>query len=133
MRLMKYVLMFFGNQYLKIFWSGLLMLLFYKCAQIVPLTGGEKDRIPPKLVSIFPENKSTNITPQKIVFTFNEKIQLINLSENIIVIPNLKHPLKWIVKNKTLEVLILDTLQKNTTYKIILNKAIADLTEKNTL
>jgi len=133
MRLMKYVLMFFGNQYLKIFWSGLLMLLFYQCAQIVPLTGGEKDRMPPKLVSTFPENKSTNITPQKIVFTFNEKIQLINPNENIIVIPNLKHPVKWTVKNKTLEVLIIDTLQKNTTYKIILNKAVADLTEKNTL
>ena len=123
-RLIKYVLIFF---------SGLLILLFYQCAQIMPLTGGEKDRVPPKLVSTFPENKSIQIIPQKIIFTFDEKIQLINPNENIIIIPKLKHPLKWAVKNKTLEVLISDTLQKNTTYKIILNKAVADLTERNTL
>lgn len=103
-----------------------------RCAQIVPLTGGKKDIIPPKLISVSPENYSKNIYPKKITFQFNEKVQLLNPS-NIIIVPQLSKNIDYSVKNKLIEIILPDELLSNTTYKIIFNKTIADLTERNTI
>lgn len=107
--------------------------LFSKCAQIVPLTGGKKDMLPPKIIAIQPPNNSTRFNSKKITLTFNEKIQLLNPNDNVFIIPSLSQPLKWNVKNKTLEIILPDTLKSNTTYKVIFHKTIADLTERNIL
>lgn len=111
----------------------ILVFLFQKCAQIVPLTGGKRDTSAPQLLSVHPPNYSKNFSEKKIIFSFNEKIQLINPYTNIILIPQSNKNLEWKIKNKTLEIVLPDSLQPNTTYRIILNKTIADLTEKNTL
>ncbi|MEW6773382.1 MAG: Ig-like domain-containing protein, partial [Bacteroidota bacterium] len=122
---------FFPKSYL--LYYIILVFLFQKCAQIVPLTGGKKDTSAPQLLSVHPPNYSKNFLEKKIIFSFNEKIQLINPYTNIILIPQSNKNLEWKIKNKTLEIVLPDSLQPNTTYRIILNKTIADLTEKNTL
>lgn len=111
----------------------ILVFLFQKCAQIVPLTGGKRDTSAPQVLSVHPPNYSKNFSEKKIIFSFNEKIQLINPYTNIILIPQSTKNLEWKIKNKTLEIVLPDSLQPNITYRIILNKTIADLTEKNTL
>ncbi len=124
----------FQKTNLQLFLTILLVLISAKCAQIVPLTGGQKDTVPPKPVSVYPNNYSKQFNQNKIIFTFNEKIQLIQAYQNIIITPSLSKELEWKVKNKTLELLLpLERLQANTTYKIVFNKTIADLTEKNVL
>ncbi|GIV29634.1 MAG: hypothetical protein KatS3mg028_0700 [Bacteroidia bacterium] len=107
--------------------------IFSKCAQIVPLTGGQRDTKPPEIIHIYPDNFTKNFSQKQIVFTFDEKIQLINPGDKIIITPATSKKLKWNVKNKTLQIILPDSLQENTTYKIIFNKTIADLTERNTI
>lgn len=116
-----------------IFLSLITMIVFTKCAQIVPLTGGQRDTHPPKILNISPNNYTKNFSSKKIYFTFNEKIQLINPNDNIIIVPSLSKKLEWNIKNKTIELYLPDSLQNNITYKIIFNKTIADLAEKNTV
>lgn len=110
-----------------------IILLFSQCAQIVPLTGGKRDIQPPKIISTIPVNYTKNFSTNTITLYLNEKIQLLNPNDNIIIVPSLSKKPEWKIKNKTLEIYIQDTLQANTTYKIIFNKTIADLTERNTL
>lgn len=120
--------------HLKLFLIPVSVFLFNNCAQIVPLTGGEKDTQPPKITTIIPNNYTKNFSESKLVFTFNEKIQLLNPNDNIIITPAVSKPLEWKTKGKTLELFIpSDELHPNTTYKIIFNKAIADLAERNTI
>jgi len=103
-----------------------------RCAQIVPLTGGKKDFIPPKLISVSPENYSKKIYPKKITFQFDEKVQILNPS-NILVVPQLSKNINYSIKNKVIEIFLPNDILPNTTYKIIFNKTIADLTERNTI
>lgn len=117
----------------KIFFSTVVsIILFTQCAQIVPLTGGKKDVQPPQVVSIYPINYTKNFSAPSIVYTFNEKIQLINPNDNIIITPAVSKPLEWKVKGKILELYLPSKdLLSNTTYKLVFNKAIADLSERN--
>ncbi|GIV27009.1 MAG: hypothetical protein KatS3mg027_0823 [Bacteroidia bacterium] len=130
----------FGNRkkhilksFLRFFIYTQIIFIFNKCAQIVPLTGGQKDTTPPILENTLPSNFSTHFNSSIIKFNFNEKIQLINPNDNIILVPFTPQPLQWKVKNKTLEIIVPENLDTNVTYKIIFNKCIADLTEKNTI
>ncbi len=121
------------NIHLKILIPTITFFLFYQCAQIVPLNGGEKDTTPPDLKSTTPENHSLNFSSSSIKFVFNEKIQLLNPNDNILIIPKTTTPIQWKINNKILEIILPENLNKNTTYKIIFNKCIADLTERNTI
>jgi len=99
-----------------------------------PLTGGEKDRQPPILVSAQPPLYSTGFVNQSILLKFDEYIQLKDLNANLVVLPKLKTLPEAEVNGKTLKI-ILDTaeLLKNTTYRIYFGQAIADMNEGNSL
>ena len=62
-------------------------LILVSCAQIVPLTGGDKDIKAPKEVESTPINGATNFIETEIVVEFNEFIRLNNLSSQLIVSP----------------------------------------------
>jgi hypothetical protein len=50
--------------------------LFYRCAQVVPLSGGKKDTTPPKLLEAVPSPSSLNFNSAGIVLRFDEYVQL---------------------------------------------------------
>lgn len=125
-----------NKKYCFIKWAGILIfiILFSQCAQIVPLTGGEKDSQAPIIQSIIPHNNYKRFSSDKIIINFDEKIQLINPNDNIIITPTIKKNIEYKIKNKTLEIHLNPLeLLSNTTYKIIFNKCIADLSERNVL
>lgn len=103
------------------------------CANIIPPTGGPRDSLPPKLVSVTPHDSARNFNSKKIVIEFNEFVQLDNVQENLLVSPVPK--INPIVDSKlrTVTVTIKDTLQPNTTYTIDFGKAIKDINEGNVL
>ncbi len=110
------------------------MLLLGGCAQVIAPTGGPKDITPPKAMDYTPENKSTNVQTNKIEITFDEYIQLKELSKQFIVSPPLKTLPVPIVKGRVLEIpLLKDTLQQNTTYTFNFGNAVCDLNESNPL
>ncbi len=113
--------------------SILMLLLVVSCAQVVPLTGGEKDIYAPTIDSskTFPLSGTTNFKGDEIKIKFNEYIKLKNPSDNIIITPQLKEKPTISVKNKTFKLKFNEPLEPNTTYVINFNGAIQDITEKN--
>jgi len=103
------------------------------CANIIPPTGGPRDSLPPKLVSVNPHDSARNFSGKKIVLEFNEFVQLDNIQENLLVSPVPKVNPIVDSKLRTVTVTVKDTLQPNTTYTIDFGKAIKDVNEGNVL
>lgn len=111
-----------------------LVFLIISCATPGPLSGGEQDTTPPKVVKTFPDTLSINSNPSKIIIYFDEYIVDNNLDQNIIFSPNPPcEPEYKIVKSKQLHIKIPCSLDSNTTYSINLINAIKDNNEGNLL
>jgi hypothetical protein len=105
--------------------------ILVSCAQIVPLTGGDKDVQAPKAVESTPINGVTNFKETKIVVEFDEFIKLNNLSSQLIISPLMETPPEVLIKGKKLVIKIESELSENTTYSLNFGNAIADITENN--
>lgn len=115
-----------------IYFALIPLALLYRCANPVTPTGGNKDIVPPLLLSVEPKNNSINQKPKQIIFRFNENIQVNNAKEQIIVSPKPKD--KYDIKTGKDFVVITfsnNSLQENTTYSVHLNESIKDLNENN--
>ncbi len=101
------------------------------CAQISAPTGGPKDSIPPRLVKAVPELNSVNFKNTKITLTFDEYIDVQDLSNNLLISPlPLANPVVDF-KLRTVTVKLKDSLLPNTTYTINFGNAIRDNNEGN--
>lgn len=111
----------------------LLLLFFISCAKRGSITGGDKDTIPPVLVSSYPENYSTKFQGNKIKLVFDENIKIKNLNKQLIISPPMKNELLIVpmTATKKLTITINDTLQPNTTYSLNFGQSIADNNEGN--
>src|SRR5678816_3265166 len=92
------------------------VLFIFGCANIAAPTGGFRDSLPPVLLGVVPKDSFEHFTEKKIVFTFNEYVELNELQQNLLVSPTPK--INPIVESKlrTVTVRIKDTLEENTTY-----------------
>lgn len=105
--------------------------LLLSCAQIVPITGGERDTEHPKEVGSFPKNGSTSFTEKTITIEFDEFIKLTNISSQLIVSPLMETTPEILVRGKKLVIKLEDKLAENTTYSLNFGNAITDITEDN--
>ena len=103
------------------------------CAQVGAPTGGPKDTLPPVLVIANPPMHTINFKGNKIVFTFDEYIDLDQPNSNVLISPYPKKTANVTNNLKTLTVKLKDTLLANTTYTIDFGKAIKDVNEGNVL
>lgn len=110
----------------------LIIILYTSCANIVAPSGGKKDIDPPKIKSITIVKNDKNSLDNLILFEFDENIQLNNWDENFYISPIVKNSQKKI-KGKFLNLSIKDTLHKNKSYNISLDKCIKDINEGNIL
>lgn len=116
---------------LKGFIYFIVALLIYGCAQVVPLTGGDKDETPPKELKSTPTNKSINFSETTITIEFDEFIRLQNLQQQLIVSPVMEENPEISIKGKSLVIKLKEELTPNTTYSINFGNAIIDITENN--
>jgi uncharacterized protein (DUF2141 family) len=110
------------------------LFLLTGCAQVQPLSGGQKDVIAPQIRAekTIPVNGSIGFNATKIEMKFDEYILLNKPSENVIVTPSLVGKPKYKVLNKKLTIDLEDvTLEPNTTYVFNFNGAIVDYHEGN--
>lgn len=101
------------------------------CAQIGAISGGDKDTLPPVLVSSNPKEPAVNITGNRITLTFNEYVEVQELQKNLIVSPYPQRMPEVISRLKTVSIKLYDTLLPNTTYSIQFGDAIRDVNEQN--
>lgn len=114
---------------------GLLFLIvclsFVQCANMQKPTGGPKDSIAPKLLSITPENLARNFKEKEIVLTFDEFIKTVNPQKEFSVSPDLETQPIYKVRKKSFIIQLPDTLEENTTYTINFGKGLVDYNEGN--
>ncbi len=110
-----------------------ILVLNWSCANIIPLEGGPKDTTPPKMLKVVPDTFKTRFSGNKISLYFDEFVTVKNASKEVFVSPPLKQKPDLILRGKSVDVIIRDTLQPNTTYIIQFGKAIADNNEGNVL
>lgn len=107
-------------------------ILFLHCAQQGVPTGGPKDILPPKDSLFVPSNFSTNFQSKEIKILFDEYVKIAKPNQIYMfpkpsVAPDIRVAGKWIV------IKLKENLLPNTTYQIIFDHAIADITEGNVL
>ncbi len=103
------------------------------CASIVPPSGGDRDSLPPLLMSVTPADSSRNFEGKRITLTFNEFVQIDNPQANLLITPTPKITPNVEAKLRTVTVAIRDTLEPNTTYTFDFGDAIRDINESNVL
>jgi len=103
------------------------------CAQIGAPTGGPRDTTAPILVKALPANFSTNIESKKITLSFDEYIELQELSNNLIISPLPKSSPQIQSNLKNISITFKDSLEPNTTYTLAFGNAIKDINEGNVL
>ncbi|OIQ26181.1 MAG: hypothetical protein BM555_06515 [Crocinitomix sp. MedPE-SWsnd] len=110
-----------------------ILILITACAQVTPLTGGDKDGYAPAIDSAktTPYSGQLNFEGDEIQMKFKEFIKLKNPNDNILITPQQTNAPLITSKNKKLSILFQDELIENTTYTITFNGAVQDITESN--
>lgn len=108
-------------------------LLLQRCAQVVPLTGGEKDTRPPVLIEAVPADASLNFNADRITLRFDEFVKLKDLKNQLVISPSLKNEPEVSAEGKKVIIqLKKEDLKPNTTYRFFFGESVADMTEGNT-
>src|ERR1041384_8277553 len=94
------------------FLFSVFLLALSSCANQVAPTGGDKDIKPPKVLKYIPENYSTHFKAHDVIITFNEYIQLKEISTQLVVSPPLKYPVQTKIRQKSLFIHLEDTLHE---------------------
>jgi hypothetical protein len=102
------------------------------CAVIIPPTGGPRDTVPPILLNESPRDSSLNFRGNRIVFTFDEFVELQDVTKNLLFMPSVGKDPAVNYKLRTVTVHLPD-LQPNTTYTLNLGDAIRDIDEANVI
>lgn len=110
-----------------------LMVIISACAKIGSPTGGPKDYTPPKLASSNPPNFALNFHGKKIEITFDEFIQLKDITTQFIVSPPMKKKPTVLARNKSIIITLEEPLKPFSTYRFAFGNAVQDLDEGNAL
>lgn len=100
---------------------------------VVAPTGGKKDAFAPELLSASTPSGEINFNKKRVVFQFNEFIQLNNPLQQIVISPAMEILPDFEVSGKSLVMRLRDTLKTNTTYTINFGNAVVDVHEQNPL
>lgn len=100
------------------------------CAVTSSPTGGPKDEIPPKIVSVSPASGQRNLQTNEVAWTFDEYIKDKNAKKELMVVPEIEG-FELEFKGKKVTASWPGTLRPNTTYFIDLGEGVADITEGN--
>jgi hypothetical protein len=106
----------------------IITLFIISCAKVVAPTGGPKDEIGPKLLTVLPKDKTVKFPTknQDIRIKFDEFIQLKEITKQIVMSPPQKENPEYVIFGKELRVKFKEELLSNTTYTINFGNSVAD-------
>lgn len=105
--------------------------VLYSCASMGRPEGGPIDQTPPKFLSSTPVVGALNNTNTKIILRFDEIIKLEKAAEKVVISPPQIQQPEIKASGRKIEVNLLDSLKKNTTYTVDFADAIVDNNENN--
>jgi hypothetical protein len=108
------------------------LFILVSCAKQSTPMGGEKDEIPPKLVSVNPTNESIDVKPSIIELTFDEYVKAETPNKQIIITPRInKDEMQVTASRNRIIIKLNQELEDSTTYVFNFQKSIKDITENN--
>lgn len=113
-----------------VFWAAAVWLAA-GCAKVMPLTGGDQDKIPPAYRSSDPDTFALNFRGKIITIRFNEFINLKDPTREILISPPVYPDPEYSLNGQAVKIKFKDSLQPDITYVIQFGKAIEDITEAN--
>lgn len=119
------------NTAMKLLFPAAIALYVLSCATIVAPSGGPKDVTPPKMISSQPKDLSTNFKGNKIIFSFDEYVQLKTPEKFLLISPPLSKLPDIKIKGHSVVIKLADSLRSNTTYNFYFGDAIVDIAENN--
>lgn len=115
----------------RVFYIFIVVLILLGCAQQKPLSGGERDFTPPKVMAAYPPALTTDFRSKSFVIEFDEYVQLNNIQQELLVSPPLQKAPVVKVKNRQVIVELQEPLKENTTYTFNFSDGVTDLNEGN--
>ncbi|MCZ7604227.1 MAG: Ig-like domain-containing protein [Melioribacteraceae bacterium] len=115
----------------KIILTLALVLFLYACANQLPPSGGDVDRIPPEIINIYPADQTINFDENYIEITFSEYVNKRSVQESIFISPNIDSRIEYDWSGKSVEIILPDTLLENTTYTITIGTEVEDINNRN--
>lgn len=122
------------NKHIRLLFFVGIIIIIYSCAKQVAVSGGPKDVTPPVMIEATPQNGSVNFDSKIVYIKFDEYIKLNNINQKLIISPPIDEAPVITIKGKGVKIsLNPELLDKNTTYSLNFNDAIADNNENNAL
>ena len=109
----------------------LLSFILIKCANQLPPTGGEVDKIPPKIDEVYPPDGTINFDKDYFEIEFSEYVDKQSVRDAIFISPFIEGVLEFSWTGRTLEVDFPEELKKDVTYTITIGTDVVDLNNKN--
>lgn len=106
-------------------------LYLFRCANQLPPGGGEPDKVPPKIVEVFPADGTTNFDKDYFEVEFSEYVDKRSVKEAIFISPFIDGTLDYSWSGTTLEVAFPGKLKEDVTYTITIGTDVVDLNNKN--
>ncbi|MGZ5287744.1 MAG: Ig-like domain-containing protein, partial [Flavisolibacter sp.] len=103
------------------------------CANIIPPSGGPRDSIPPRILDVDPPDSTVNFRGKRITISFDEYVDLKDVSNNLFFTPTFENVPKIAVRARSIVIPFSDSLEPNTTYVLNFGNAIVDMNEGNVL
>lgn len=110
----------------KFFTAVLLSVSFCSCANQIPPSGGEDDKIPPKIISVFPKPGKLNYTKNYIRLVFDEYVDRRSFEESFYIYPLTAGNYKFDWSGKEVEIDFPENLEKNRTYVVTVGRNLKD-------
>ncbi len=114
-----------------LFLFSLLILLFNGCANQLPPGGGDIDRTPPEIVSVYPVDGTINYKENYFELEFSEYVDKRSFKDAVFISPYITSPLEIQWSGTTVTVTFPDLLKPSTTYVVTIGTDVVDYNNKN--
>ncbi len=107
------------------------LLFLFGCANQLPPGGGEVDKIPPEIVSSYPENGTTNFKDNYIEFEFSEYVDKRSFRDALFISPAIDEQLEISWTGKSVEIVFPKGLKDSLTYVVTIGTDVVDVNNRN--
>lgn len=109
------------------------LMILWSCANQLPPSGGDVDKIPPEVIESYPQDRTINFKENYFEIKFSEYVDRLSVQNAIFISPSLKYGFEFSWSGKNLILEFRDTLQQNTTYTVTVGTEVVDINNRNKL
>ncbi len=107
-------------------------LLIVKCANQLPPQGGEVDKIPPEIISVYPANGTVNYHENYIALEFSEYVDKRSVQNAFFISPYIDGQIEFDWSGREVEIIFPDSsIKPNTTYNVTIGTEVKDIHNNN--